>query len=454
MSPSKQGQTGGPAAPGWTARYAARRRLGVLVFGVLFIALFAIVAIAEGIGTPDVPDGSVAVVEDAPDGDVTQEELDFWIEVSAFEQGIREVPEPDSSQYEPLLQQGMSQALTAHWLLAEAEERGIEVSEREVDQGREDLIQQQIGSQKAYERFLEESPYDEETVLLRIELGLIGDRVSEAVREAPEITDEEVETYYEENAEQFERPETRDVREILTETEDEANEALDALGADPDAKTWEQVAKQYSTDEATKASGGLRPAVVEGQSEPALDEEIFSAPEGELVGPFETDAGFYVIRVESVTPAETQSLEDSAETIRRVLADARERQLATDFQQEFTSKWRSRTYCAEDYRVDQCANAPAPPSICTEKVAEARGCGAPVPSTRPAAPQLILPDPNDPVGQPPTPAWEVESVNLSGGAVVYKPQGPTGPQTAGAAGLPPGLVPTAPGAAPTAPPGG
>ena len=71
-----------------------------------------------------------------------------------------------------------------------------------------------------------------------------------------------------------------------------------ALDEDNSPKSFEAVAKKYSIDEATKNTGGLREAVVEGQSEPALDEAIFSSPEGELVGPLEGDAGFYVLQVD------------------------------------------------------------------------------------------------------------------------------------------------------------
>jgi hypothetical protein len=47
----------------------AVRRLGLLVFGLAFVALFVIVAIAVGVGHPSVPSGDAAVVEDTP-GDI------------------------------------------------------------------------------------------------------------------------------------------------------------------------------------------------------------------------------------------------------------------------------------------------------------------------------------------------------------------------------------------------
>ena len=47
----------------------------------------------------------------------------------------------------------------------------------------------------------------------------------------------------------------------------------------------------FSTEDATKDSGGLVEGVTAGQSEPALEEQLFAADEGELVGPFERASG-------------------------------------------------------------------------------------------------------------------------------------------------------------------
>ena len=174
--------------------------------------------------------------------------------------------------------------------------------------------------------------------------------------------------------------------------------------------------------------------MVEGQSEPALDEQIFTAPEGELVGPFETDAGFYVIRVERIAPAETTPLDEVREQIRQTLVSARQQEVTTAFQEDFQNKWVARTVCAEEYAVERCSNAPPPPSACTKEIAENQGCDAPVPSTRPLPPG---------------------SAGVFGApAAAGLPQGPITPQATPPGGaLPPGLAPV-PGAPPgAAPPG-
>jgi len=433
---SPQGKKGKPAAP---ARAASQKRLALLVFAVFVVGSFIVVAAAQGIGDPSIADGDIAVVEDAPDGTITAEDFDRSLQQTAARQGLREVPATDDPQYELLADAAVSDLILSRWVLGEADQRGLEVSDEDIDQELETVKQQQFGSEKEFQQFLDDSGFTLEEARERIALQLISNRIQEEILppdSEPSVDEDEIQTYYDENIQQFEQPEARDVRVVLTKAEAEANEALAALEQDSSPGSFEEVAKEFSIDEATKSSGGLREAVVQGQSDPFLDEQIFNAPEGELVGPFETDAGFYVIQVEKITPAETTPLDDAREQIRQTLVAARQQQIAQSFQEDFQAEWTARTFCADDYRIDRCSNAEPPADPCTEEVAETQGCDAPVPSTRP-----IPPGTAGVFGAP---------------APQGLPQGPITPQAAAPpGGVPPGLTPLPGGAAPpgTAPPG-
>ncbi len=420
----------------------ATKRIALVVFGVFVIGSLVVVAAASGLGSPSVPEGDIAVVEDVEGGEITSEEFDAALEQTAASQQLEEVPATDDPQYQLLLEAAVSDLVLSRWVRGEAEERGIEVTDTAVEDELETVKEQQFGSEREFQRFLEDSGFSDEDVNERIELQLISDEIQNAIlAEDPPVSEDEIQTYYDENPQQFEQPESRDVRVVLTETEEESQAVLSELEADSSTASFERVTREFSIDEATASTGGLRQAVVEGQSEPALDEAIFSAPEGELVGPVETDAGFYVLQVERITPAQTTPLEDATDQIRQTLAAARQQQVAQAFQEDFQAKWISRTFCAEGYRIDRCANADPAPSACTEELAETQGCDAPVPSIRPI-----------PVG----------TAGVFGApAPTGLPQGPITPQAAAPVeGLPPGLqqlpggAAPAPGAAPqTAPPG-
>ncbi len=179
------------------------------------------------------------------------------------------------------------------------------------------------------------------------------------------MPDEDVERYYDANIEQFQTPETRDVRVILNPDAAEIDAAIEDLGDSPTPEDWEAAAKKYSTDEATKNQGGLRRAVAEGQNEPALDEAIFSAEQGEVVGPIEGDSGSYVIQVEEVSEAATTPLDDVRDQIVQTLQQGISQDAITRFRDSFIAKWTSRTFCDEAVVVDLCSNAPPPPEVCT-----------------------------------------------------------------------------------------
>jgi foldase protein PrsA len=271
---------------------------------------------------------------------------------------------------------------------------------------------------------------------------LISNRIQSAVLPTnPSVSTAEIQAYYDANQTQFQQPETRDARVILTKTQADADAALAALQKDDSDGSFADVAKKYSIDDATKATGGLRQGVVQGQSEPALDKEIFTATQGNLVGPFKGDQGYYVIEVQKITPATTTSLTDATDQIKQTLVAARQQETAQTFQANFQTKWVARTFCADGYRIDRCANAEPTPSACTAEVAVSQGCPAPVPSTKPIAPGTATV-----FGTAATPA-------LPQGPITPVPAVPAGATTPGLTPVPGGAAPqTAP--PPTTPPGG
>jgi len=469
-------------------RRLSKRTLGAVFAGLLAI-LVVLVAATMGIGKPSVPEGAVAFVEDVSSGDVTQEEFEAAVAQASASEGSAEPPAPGTPQFNAAKVSAVSDLLLQRWVSGEAEERGIEVTDREIETELETIIDEQFGSQKEFDRFLEQSGITEEDanerVRLQLQTSCIQDQVipQDPEAEAPtaqregcqgdeelEITDQEIEDFYDENIAQFETPETRDVRTLLNPSEDKAQQAVDELGDDPDAQTWKEVTAKLSTDEATADLGGLRPGVAPAQNEPVLDEAIFSATDGEVVGPIETQTGFYVIEVETINEAQTQPLDEATiGQIRQQLVTQEQQQAVTEFQETFIAKWQARTVCSDELITDdadgtvesqlslRCANFGVPSDVCMgddkgEELGvdpttgeELEGCGAVV-----VAPLVIAPValPQDEEADP-----TAVLASPTGGPL---PQGPQRPVTEDAtAGATPLGVPGAPGTVPpgTVPPG-
>jgi parvulin-like peptidyl-prolyl isomerase len=412
------------------------RWVAVAIFGGLFVALFAIVGVATGVGHPSVPSDAVAVVEDVADGTISKADFDAALTQAAAREGLPKAPKPSDQQYSSLKTGAMSSVLLSRWIVGEAEERGITISDSEVASKVKEVAQQQFGGRKQFLEGIKQLGFTPQQAREEIKRSLITERLEKTVVPTePAVDQSEINDYYQGNQAQFSQPETRDVREIVNSDQAKVEQAKALLEEDDSPKSWKRVAAKYSTDKATKDNGGLRQGVAEGQDEAAVEEQIFSAEEGALVGPIEGEKSYYLIQVDKISPATTTPLSKVAAQIRQQLAAGVQQQVAADFQTDFIDKWTERTFCAKGYVIDRCANyVPKTSKITCENPEE--GCGAFVYSIAPVAPgeaTVFIGQQPQTLQQGPVPA---------GGSEAQQP-GVIGP--GGAPQLPPGAAPqTAP----------
>ncbi|MDQ4072189.1 MAG: peptidyl-prolyl cis-trans isomerase [Actinomycetota bacterium] len=259
-------------------------------------------------------------------------------------------------EYGLLRDQVMQFLISAQWIEAEAEERGIEASEREVDRMFEDQKRQSFPSDAEYRQFLQASGQSEADLKFRVRLDVLSNKVrEEIVKGKANASNAEVRNFYNRNRGQFGQPERRDLSVVLTEKEADAKRARDAIEG---GQSFARVAKRYSTDEASKDEGGKLTGVAKGQQEAALDRAVFAAKKGELVGPVRTQFGWYVFRVDKVTPGSQQPFEQARETIRAQLRSQKEQDALTAFVREFQKEYKEKTNCARGYTVAHCKNGP------------------------------------------------------------------------------------------------
>lgn len=208
--------------------------------------------------------------------------------------------------------------------------------------------------EEQYQRFLRRSGQTEADLLERVELDALSYEIREHVsRDDVEVTDAEIQRYYDENRERFTLPERRDVLVVLTKTRTESEAARARIEG---GERWASVAKDLSIDPSTRSRGGRLRNVAEGQQERRLDRALFAADRGELGGPVETRFGFYVFKVTRVRPAARQTLARARDTIRQLLRSMEEQQSFDRFVRSFTKRWRARTICSPGYRTTDCAN--------------------------------------------------------------------------------------------------
>lgn len=417
MSPDQgrrrtSGKGGSGGASGRPSGPVAARRFGLIFFGAVFLILFLVVAIAEGVGDPSIPSGDVALVEGAPGdlGEITQAELDHAIELAAAQGGEKKAPKPGDPKYEEQKEAAMKSLLEAIWLQTLASEWGIEASDSEVAAELKKVKKESFKSEAEFQKFLKESHYTPADVDERVRVQILSKELQEQLKEkAPTPSKSEVEDYYEaaKNT-QFTQKPSRDVRIIFNKDKKKADFVLEALSKDNSAKNWEKLAEKYSSDPNTKKSGGLQKGIQEGTVEEPIGAAIFNAPEGQVEGPLKTKLfGYAVFQVDSSTPESVQELKTVESQIQSTLAQRAEQEYFTGFVSTFNNEFTSRTFCASDYTIERCANfkvdghpSTAPPA-CYE--ADPKGglpeaCPAPVFQLVPALPGTVTP--LEPKGKP------------------------------------------------------
>jgi foldase protein PrsA len=357
--------------------------------GAILLAILAALLIAAVLSSAGgVESGDVADVDDA--GTVSEDQFNHWLTVVASQpqpgqEKPSEPPKPGTRQYDAVKQQVMQFLVSAKWIEGEAAERGVSATDAEIKRQFEQTKDQSFPNDKAYQRFLKTSGQTEEDLLFRVKLDVVSNKIRQQVtEESQNVSDSEIEDYYNENEQQFSQPERRDLEVILTKSQ---KRALEAKSAVEDGQKWTAAAKRYSVDPASKDQGGKLLGVSKGQQDPKFDAAIFAAVRGRVAGPVKTDAGYYVFRVTKVTEATKQGLDESKQGIRQLLVSQKQQKELDQFSTNFRNTWRKRTDCAEDYVIPDCRNGREPTQATTPAVPP--GQPEPVPGSSGANPPAI-----------------------------------------------------------------
>ncbi len=387
---------------GQGTKSAGLQRLALLAFGALFILLFVIFAIAQGIGNPSVPSGDAAIVEDAPDGlsPVTEADFRHALVQAAAQKQIKPVPKPGDKKYDELKETALGEVLDSIWIQGQAAEMGIVLTKKEIADELAKLKKQAFKTEQQYKEFLKEAHFTIADVNERVTLQILSGKIEKQVTEgAPQPSKSEIENYYEAaKSSQYTTGETREIRVVKNKDKAKVEEAKAALEKDDSTKSWAAVAKKYSTD-TTKSSGGLQAGVTAGQLAEPLDKAVFDAPQGQIEGPLKEATTNTVFEVMRITPEKVQSLDEAKSQISAQLAEQIKQATFARFVRHYGAKWQSRTFCAADFLISRCRNfkgdgrpAEADPA-CYEANPKtpAEACPAPIPQVKPAQPGTVSP---------------------------------------------------------------
>ncbi|MEC9386045.1 MAG: SurA N-terminal domain-containing protein [Pseudomonadota bacterium] len=165
-----------------------------------------------------------------------------------------------------------------------------------------------------------------------------------ALAESIEVAEDEVRAYYEERAEEYAREERR-AAHILVEAGDEGQEILATIQQRlEDGESFAVLAEEYSVDTVSAQEGGDLGFAGRGVYDEAFEDALFGLEEGEVSGPVETSFGLHLIKLEEVRRSDVPAFDELREDLRLELA----RTKASERFAEVRSQLADAAYAADD----------------------------------------------------------------------------------------------------------
>jgi foldase protein PrsA len=358
-------------------------------------AFFVLPALALSACGSDVPGNSVAKVGDQS---IKKTTFDHWMRIAAVSQAgqtstsgsapkaqipdapnftkciaqkkataakpAKGQPEPTEAQlksqcqqeYNGLRDQVLEFLIRGNWIEQETTKQNLKVSDKDVQKQIDAAVKQAFQNQADFQKFLVRSGLTQADVFYQQRNQLLQQKLTEKVTKAQgKVTDAQIQAYYDKNKSKFATPERRDLRIVLTKTKAKADQARSALDS---GQSWKSVTSKYSIDQASKAQAGKLSGVAKGQQEKALDDAIFKADKGKLVGPVKTQFGYYILEVNKISAAKQQSLEQSKASIKQILTSDNQRKALDKFGKDYRKRWKEETSCRKGFTTADCKNGP------------------------------------------------------------------------------------------------
>lgn len=151
----------------------------------------------------------------------------------------------------------------------------------------------------------------------------------EMLRDTIEIDESRVQALYDERIDQFVLPERRLVERLVYPDEDAANAALDRI--ETEDAVFEDLVEARGLELADADMGDVGPEDLGAAAEP-----VFAAQPGDVIGPIMTSLGPAIFRMNAVLIAQETSFEEAAPDLRAELAEASARSAIRDIADPMT----------------------------------------------------------------------------------------------------------------------
>jgi foldase protein PrsA len=195
---------------------------------------------------------------------------------------------------------------------AEAKKEKVTITESELNKEVSNL-KESYGGEEVFEQVLQSNNTTLEVIKADLKNFLT---IKKLLEPEIEITDEELQTYFDENKDSFVEAEQVKASHILVADETTANEIKEKLNAGED---FAELAKEYSTDEGSKENGGDLGFFPRGTMVTAFEDVAFTIGINEISAPVKSDYGYHIIKVAEKKKAVEANFEESKAEIKEIL---------------------------------------------------------------------------------------------------------------------------------------
>jgi foldase protein PrsA len=220
--------------------------------------------------------------------------LDLFVKSAQYDQLVQQQkPGEIQRQYE---QSFLSRLIRRAVMEREARQASIEISDADVEE-RFEQIKSDVGSEEDFQKELRNQGISEAEVRAFARDSLLEAELRAVATEGSAPTEEDLQAFYDENAEQFTEVHTA---HILVDNVNKARDINDELRAAPEGEReqlFEQLARRFSTDTGSAQRGGDLGFVPAAQFVEEFARTAVNLDQGEISGPVQTQFGFHIIRL-------------------------------------------------------------------------------------------------------------------------------------------------------------
>ncbi len=165
------------------------------------------------------------------------------------------------------------------------------------------------------------------------------------LRASTQISDDTLRAYYNQHIDEYKVENRAHVEHILfktvgktdAETAEIRQKAEDVLKQAKHGANFEDLAKKYSEDDATKPKGGDLGWIVDQQTVPQFQQAAFSVPKGQIPDLVKTQYGFHIIKVLDRESARTRTFEEVRDSILQPVLDQKVAAEANDISDQMAA---------------------------------------------------------------------------------------------------------------------